>query len=51
MEINMKVLLFSILLFLGFSLTACSSKKMVSDDYYDRANKASSESQRGLDRD
>ena len=39
----------SVLVLLG--LNGCAAKSKVSDPYYDRANKASSESLRGLDKD
>jgi len=48
----MKVALFSFLVILGFSLNACSGKNIYHDDNaYDRANNASAESLKGLDRD
>lgn len=50
----MKVFLLSLLFILGFSFSACSKTPKANNTdngYYDRANKASKESLRGLDRD
>lgn len=52
----MKRLTFAIFVIIGFGLSACSSKNIYHDVYhddgaYDRANKASSDSLRGLEKD
>ncbi len=48
----MKIFTFGVLIILGLSIGACSGKDVYHDDKaYERANKASSESLRGLDKD
>ena len=48
----MKIFTFGILVILGFGLSACSGKDVYHDDgAYERANKASDDSLKGLDRD
>ncbi len=48
----MKIFTFAILVILGFGLSACSGKDVYHDDgAYERANKASDDSLKGLDRD
>lgn len=48
----MKIFTFTILVILGLVLSACSGKDIYHDDgAYDRANKASSKSLRGLEKD
>ena len=44
----MKFLIFAVFTVLGLGLSACSTHK--DDNYYDRANKASEKSLKGLDR-
>jgi len=48
----MRIFILSALVILGLGLSACSGKDVYHDDgAYDRTNKASSESLRGLERD
>ncbi len=48
----MKIILIGLLFVLGLGFSACAKKAVEpKDDYYDRANKASKESLKGLDKD
>ncbi len=48
----MKIFTFALLVILGFGISACSGKDAYHDGgAYERANKASDESLRGLDKD
>ncbi len=48
-RVQMKIFLITSFIILGMSFNACSTHQ--DDNYYDRANKASEKSLRGLDRD